>query len=109
MSDWAAKLQLKKTEKSASPKPGRGNSKSALPEPYNALEILLALSARYESIVSEAKTDKQGEKTRIYRSLDSSSAWTTKGNASGKNKGDDDYNVLFEVNRSIHFQKHKRG
>lgn len=109
MSDWAAKLQPKKAEKAASPKPPRSSSKSSLPEPYNALEVLHALSSRYESIVAAAKADKLGEKTRIYRSLDSNSAWTTKGSAGGKAKGDDEYSLLFEVNRSIHLQKYRKN
>lgn len=112
MSDWAAKLQLaKKPQKQESSKSARTSpgSKSALPEPFNASEVLNVLSSRYESVVAAAKADKLGDKTRIYRSLDSSSAWTTKGGASGKSKRDDDYNLLFEVNRSIHIQKHRKN
>lgn len=107
MSDWAAKLQSKQSEAPEGMTQRVSGSKSALPEPYNTAEILGAFSARYESKVAAAKADKSGEKTRIYRSLDSSSAWTTK-NVASKSKRDDEYDLLFEVNRSIHNQKHRK-
>ncbi|SGZ55826.1 CIC11C00000001924 [Sungouiella intermedia] len=105
MSDWAAKLQSRGSQ-SPDSMAHASVSKSTLPEPYNASEVLRALSARYDNIVAGAKADKTGEKARVYRSLESSSAWSTKGGANKKR--DDEYNLLFEVNRSIHIQKHRK-
>lgn len=83
-------------------------SKSGLPEPYNAAEVLQALSARYDEAVEAANADKLGDKARVYKSFDSSWSWTTKGGG-GKSRRDGDYSLLFEVNRSIHNQKHRKN
>lgn len=105
MSNWAKKLQSSKKKDTKLPRNSPG-PQTAPAETYNANEVLSALSARYDQIVAAAKADKLGEKVRIYRSLDLSSSWTTKGGNNGKSKRDDDYNLLFEVNRSIHLQRH---
>lgn len=95
MADWA-----KFTKKTSPPTPA--SKKSPLPQPdYNISEVLAFLSSSYAAQVAAAKEDKLGEKARVYRSLDASSAWSTKGPV----KKEDRYSLLFEVNRSIHLQK----
>lgn len=101
MSDWAAKLQAA-PKKISSPQASPENS--PLPDTYNASDVLAFMSSQYNLALASSKQDKLGEKVRIYRSLDSSSAWTTK----GPKRDEKAFNLLFEINRSMHQQRNKK-
>lgn len=106
MSGWAANLSAAKRlspKPESSPSPTKSPAKISSPEAFNAAEILDCLSARYHRELAEAKQDKLGEKVRVYRSLHSSSAWTTKSSVNSRGRRDEDgrFNLLDEVNRAI--------
>ncbi|KAG7661232.1 uncharacterized protein J8A68_005228 [[Candida] subhashii] len=98
--------------------------------PFNSQEVLQYFNSNFSKYLQQAKEDKQGEHIKIYRSLESSSQWTTKissyssstgqGGSSGnertkhsakdviRNKSNTTNNtldLLFEINRSIYQQK----
>lgn len=106
MSEWAAKLLVAK-KPIAIPELPKDRplpaAKSALPDCYNGTEALEVLSARYNRDLAAAEQDRQGEKVQVYRSLHTTSAWTTQGAGGKKNKPDDGgrYNLLDEANRAI--------
>lgn len=79
-------------------KPKNLESTSPEPDNFNAAEVLACLSSQYEEALAAAKRDKLGDKVRVYRSLDSSSAWSTKG---AKKAEEERYNLLHEVNRAM--------
>ncbi|KAL6453151.1 hypothetical protein SBY92_000499 [Candida maltosa Xu316] len=74
------------------------------------------MSSSYSSYITKAKDDKEGEKYKIYRSLESPNQWTSKSsshkhtpkevirNRSGNNGTLD---LLFEINRSVYQQRER--
>ncbi|RLV94975.1 hypothetical protein JA1_001314 [Spathaspora sp. JA1] len=142
-SDWAAKLA--NVSKSKSPpvttptvnerKNSNVKNKKSTPTPkaspeiesnFNSSEILQYLNTNYSKYVQLAKQDKEGDQIKIYRSLESSSQWTTQTKPSTTTGGSSKYNakdvirnkngstnnntldLLFEINRSIYQQKESR-
>lgn len=90
-------------------------------QPYNTQEVLDYLNSNFAKYTQQAKEDKEGEHVKIYRSLESSSQWTTKmsSSSSTSSQGSGKYGVkdvirnksnsntldlLFEINRSIYQQ-----
>lgn len=107
---------------------------SLQPNTFNGKEILHYLSTSYNTHLQHAKDDKEGENTKVYRSLESSSQWKTKpsstkiaassANTAGPNskskynsknvirnqrdstgKTNGNIDLLFELNRSIYQQQ----
>ncbi|KAF8003976.1 hypothetical protein HF325_001424 [Metschnikowia pulcherrima] len=78
-------------------------SAAALPEPFNGAEILAFLTKRFNADLEDAQRDKSGEEAMIYRSLEASSSWKTKGPSSGRkyNKDEDRFDLLQEINRGF--------
>lgn len=108
MTERPAELPRKPSLKSEQRQSSKSTSKDASPvdlqrsKPYNAEEVLLFLSASYESELNRAKQDKAGETYRVYQSLESSSAWSTKTNSSSKRSStSDEYSLLRELNRCL--------
>ena len=117
-----------------SKKPHPVNADSLQPNTFNGKEILHYLSTSYNTHLQHAKDDKEGENTKVYRSLESSSQWKTKptstkiaassANTAGPNskskynsknvirnqrdstgKTNGNIDLLFELNRSIYQQQ----
>ncbi|KAM9913155.1 hypothetical protein OXX69_001886 [Metschnikowia pulcherrima] len=78
-------------------------SAAASPEPFNGAEILAFLTKRFNADLEDAQRDKSGEEAVIYRSLEASSSWKTKGPSSGRkyNKDEDRFDLLQEINRGF--------
>lgn len=105
------------------------------PNTFNGKEILHYLNTSYNTHLQNAKADKEGENTKVYRSLESSSQWKTKPSSSTKiaassastsgpnsksrynsknvirnqrdstGKTNGNIDLLFELNRSIYQQQ----
>lgn len=110
MTDWAdmppSKPETvpadKLPKRSTPPSSSQNTPKEISPEPYNSSEVLSFLSDQYNTEINAAKQDKAGHKYRIYRSLDSSSSWSTKTTSSGKRSiQNDEFNLLREINREL--------
>lgn len=112
MSGWAAKLLVPKkpvkTPEPPSDKP-RPDPVAAVSERYNGSEVVEVLSDRYIRDLAAAQRDKRGEKIQVYRSLHATSAWTTQGAVTRKNKREEEgrFNLVDEVNRAIARAKKK--
>ena len=65
---------------------------------FNGTELAAFLKKSYSTALEEAKKDKAGEKSRIYRSLDSHSGWTK---ANGNKKEDRHVSIVTEVTRQV--------
>lgn len=109
MTEWPGNLQRKGSSRklpdsfsrNASQKE-KTSSNQIVSDVYNASEVLCFLSSKYNEELSQAKVDKSGEKSKIYQSLESSSAWTTKTSSSNKRSSlGDDYDLLKELNRGL--------
>ena len=117
-----------------SKKPHPVSADSLQPNTFNGKEILQYLSTSYKMHLQNAKDDKEGENTKVYRSLESSSQWKIKpsstkiaassANTAGPNskskynsknvirnqrdstgKTNGSIDLLFELNRSIYQQQ----
>ncbi|KAF3988251.1 hypothetical protein FT663_03457 [Candidozyma haemuli var. vulneris] len=123
MSDWASKLQRKdsvkegpKEKPKTAPKETQKENAASPPAPapaqtdkakpvtkneasdFNGTELAAFLKKSYSTALEEAKKDKAGEKSRIYRSLDSHSGWTK---ANGNKKEDRHVSIVTEVTRQV--------
>ncbi|CAX43266.1 conserved hypothetical protein [Candida dubliniensis CD36] len=104
-SDWAAKLS------GASASPERKKEAAE----FNSREVLDYLHTNYTTYLNHAREDKEGEKYKVYRSLESPNQWTSK--PSGKNGpkevirnrhgNNGTLDLLFEINRSVYQQRQK--
>ncbi|KAG5422297.1 hypothetical protein I9W82_001392 [Candida metapsilosis] len=134
-SDWAAKLaqaaptqpksatqtpsQAKpdKTSKSttrptsrSSPPPPKGAQQTTTSASFNAQQVQQYLQSNYESYLTKARQDKEGEHYKIYRSLESSNQWETQVKSSARNvlrnqSQSNTIDILFEINRSVFQQR----
>ena len=115
-------------------KPQHVPSEMLQPNSFNSKEILQYLSTSYSTHIQQANDDKEGERVKLYRSLESSSQWNTKPsstkiatattNTPGANtknkynsknvirnqrdshgKSSGNIDLLFELNRSIYQQQ----
>ncbi|GEQ69308.1 hypothetical protein JCM33374_g2979 [Metschnikowia sp. JCM 33374] len=94
-----SKTRTSKPQRQESPP----RSGSVSPEPFNGAEILAWLSKRYGADLDEVHADKSGDNALIYRSLEASSSWKTKGPSSGRKhtKEDDRFDLVSEINRTF--------
>lgn len=104
-SDWAAKL----SGASASPerKPRKKDTE------FNSREVMDYLHNNYNTYLTHAREDKEGEKYKVYKSLESPNQWTSKPKNGPKevirnrNGSNGTLDLLFEINRSVYQQRER--
>lgn len=104
-SDWAAKL----SGTSASPerKPRKKDTE------FNSREVMDYLHNNYNTYLTHAREDKEGEKYKVYKSLESPNQWTSKPKNGPKevirnrNGSNGTLDLLFEINRSVYQQRER--
>ncbi|KAL1573050.1 hypothetical protein MG5_03256 [Candida albicans P57072] len=104
-SDWAAKL----SGASASPerKPRKKDAE------FNSREVMDYLHNNYNTYLTHAREDKEGEKYKVYKSLESPNQWTSKPKNGPKevirnrNGSNGTLDLLFEINRSVYQQRER--
>lgn len=103
--DWAAKL----SGASASPerKPRKKDTE------FNSREVMDYLHNNYNTYLTHAREDKEGEKYKVYKSLESPNQWTSKPKNGPKevirnrNGSNGTLDLLFEINRSVYQQRER--
>ena len=130
--DWAAKLAQAATQPTNSTQPTQptqpklGHDRQAQPKPdkkvktsrspsrsppptFNPQEIKQFLHTNYQSYLTKAREDKDGEQYKVYKSLESSNQWETQvvnpRNVLRNRPQSNTVDIIFEINRSIYQQR----
>lgn len=99
------------TSRSPPPPPKGAQQTSSQPTAsFNAQQVQQYLQSNYESCLTKARQDKEGEHYKIYRSLESSNQWETQVKSSARNvlrnqSQSNTIDILFEINRSVYQQR----
>lgn len=92
-------------------------------ESPQSAQVLDYLKSEYTNYLTKAKEDKEGEKYKVYRSLESPNQWTsnTGNNRQNNNKNNpkevirnrpgnnNTLDLLFEINRSVYQQRERQN